>query len=130
MHDAIVTAGHWGSLSPTERAGVVWDMTTAHGVGTTDARHFDVAGMGVRMAELAAAIRYAHLLSGGHRWGPRIDGGRLADEANASLRSLPEGWRAEGLRRIALGGLDPLGAARSAAMAINMARNVYGIAPE
>ncbi|MYV97143.1 hypothetical protein [Streptomyces sp. SID3343] len=130
MREAIVVAGHWDTLSPTHRAGVLWDMTTAHTIATTDERRLSAYETGARMARLAAAIRHADTLSTTDPFGARVDAVRLAEEVDARLLALPAGWRTEGLRRIAAGELDPLGAVSGAGMAINMARNVYGIAAE
>jgi hypothetical protein len=130
MREAIVVAGRWDRLSPTHRAGVMWDMTTAHTIATTDERRLSAYETAARMARLATAIRHAHILSTDRPFGARVDAVQLAETVNVRLLRLPAGWRTEGLRRIAAGELDPLGAASSAQIAINMAHNVYGLTAE
>jgi hypothetical protein len=130
MQTAIAVALRWDKLKPNERAGVLWDMSTAHAIASTEERHVDFPVMGTRMTEFAAAIRHAHDLSTGRETGSRIPRGILAEEVGTRFLRLPTGWQTEALRRMAIGDLDPLGAVGDAERAINVTRHVYGLATE
>ncbi|MFE9684204.1 hypothetical protein [Streptomyces sp. NPDC006285] len=117
--------GHWQKLSTAEQAQIHWVMADAHSVGCLRERDSHFASP--RIASLCVAADSVAVWCGAYTY-PHVSkvSSTKAQEFLTRFDALPEGWRAQVIRRAMTG--RPVGTViAEAPLGMNLLRSAYGI---
>ncbi|MGK5496423.1 hypothetical protein [Streptomyces sp. URMC 125] len=119
----LLQLGQWDELDPAHRAAVYWAL-----VDSSEAAEGNYeSGSSIREG-FESLIDFVHHLAEERRYPPMRQGEvKIAKETFGRLAALPEGWRAEVLRRVLREGEELMGAISTAQMRLNMLRSRFGI---
>ncbi|WP_405729289.1 hypothetical protein OG607_28165 [Streptomyces sp. NBC_01537] len=120
--------GLWDGLPAHEQAAVYWAMAEGHSVSSIGPDYVDPDRDGPRVRDVHDAADYFTSMCATHRYPRDFDrkrAGRTAFQFAERFTRLPEGWRAEVMRRI-LNGRDAGSAVSHAQISINFLHSVYG----